>query len=119
MSYTGAGSKKSTRTHFMGVGTKVEHDKKGKTHGVYHGTKVATKNKHGDLHFRTGGWLTNTTTRRMETFAREHGGRDTMSISRAKGRLTAYEDGKPIAHSGKKGHEHLMTVKARALAKRK
>ncbi len=105
------GEKKSTRTHFMGTGTHVETEK-GKTHGVYHGTKVATKNKHGDLHFRTGGWLTPTTTRRMSTFAKEHGGRN-IAISRAKGKLTAYEDGKAIAHSGEKKGEHLMTIRNR------
>jgi len=103
--------KKSTRTHFMGVGTHTEKGKKGALRGYYHGTNVASKDKKGNLHFRTGGWLTNTTVRRMETFAREHGGRKGIAISRAKGTLTAYENGKKIAHAGKKGHEHLMTIK--------
>lgn len=101
----------STRTHFKGVGTELEHRKKGETRGYYHGTNVATKSKKGDLHFRTGGWLTPTTARRMETFARTHGNMKGLAISHAKGKLTAYDHGRPIAHSGKKGGEDIMTVK--------
>lgn len=102
--------KRSTRTHFTGTGTHLEADKKG-IRGYYHGTNVAKMDKKGNLHFRTGGWLTPTTTRRMETFAREHGGMHDLAISRAKGRLTAYRGGKAVAHSGKKGHEDIMTIK--------
>lgn len=102
--------KKSTRTHFMGVGTKVEKDKKG-THGYYHGTNVASKDKKGHLHFRTGGYLSNTTIRRMKTFASEHGGKN-IALSRAKGTLsgTDHSTGKKL-HSGYKNGEHRMTVK--------
>lgn len=106
--------KESTRTHFKGVGTHVEHEK-GKTHGVYHDTKVATKNKKGDLHFRTGGYLTNTTVRRMQTFAREHGGRN-LSFSRAKGRLSARDNDTGKEHgSGYNKGEHKMTVRSQAI----
>ncbi len=102
--------KKSTRTHFKGVGTKVEKDKKG-THGYYHGTNVASKDPKGHLHFRTGGYLTNTTVRRMQAFAREHGGKS-IALSRAKGTLsgTDHSTGKKL-RSGYKNGEHRMTVK--------
>ena len=109
--------KKSTRTHFTGVGTKLEKGKKGELRGYYHGTNVASKDRKGDLHFRTGGYLTPTTARRMETFAKEHGGRD-IKFSRAKGTLTGYEGGQAKYKSGYKGGEHRMTVKSAALAKR-
>lgn len=111
--------KKSTRTHFMGKATKLEADKKGRLHGKYHDTEVATKTKKGDLHFRTGGYLTNTTVRRMQAFAREHGGRHSLSFSRKGGKLQAndYASGEKYS-SGEKGGEHRMTVKSAALAKR-
>lgn len=100
---------KSTRTHFGGVGTKLEQGHKGDLRGSYRGTQVATKDPKGNIHLRTGGWLTPTTVTRMKSFIKEHGGKD-VALSRAKGTLSGRMGDKKLS-SGYVNGEHRMTIK--------